>query len=75
MKGALREVIEIVADDERGERTFRAVYTVTLRDRVYVLHAFQKKARQGSATPKAELDVIERRLREAKRQHEEHHGR
>lgn len=75
MKGALRDVIEIAADDERGERTYRAVYTVTLDDRVYVLHAFQKKSRQGIATSKAELDLIERRLREAKKQHEEHHRR
>jgi len=43
MKRALREVIEIVADDdERGERTYRAVYTVRLADSVYVLHAFDK---------------------------------
>jgi len=49
MKRALREVIEIVADDdERGERTYRAVYTVRLADSVYVLHAFEKKSRHGS---------------------------
>ena len=32
---------------------------------VYVLHCFQKKAKRGIATPKAELDLIRRRLREA----------
>ena len=33
---------------------------------VYVLHAFQKKSRQGIATPKAELDLIAARLIRAK---------
>ncbi len=46
MKGELREVLEIVADDERGERTYRAMYTVKFGDWLYVLHAFQKKSRQ-----------------------------
>ena len=32
---------------------------------IYVLHAFQKKSRKGIATPKAELDKIKRRLKEA----------
>jgi phage-related protein len=58
-------VVEIVAD-HHGD-TFRAVYTVRLAGGVYVLHAFQKKAKKGRATPKAELDLIERRLREAER--------
>ncbi|MFY9957871.1 type II toxin-antitoxin system RelE/ParE family toxin [Bradyrhizobium sp.] len=32
---------------------------------IYVLHAFQKKSKKGIATPKAELDKIKRRLKEA----------
>jgi phage-related protein len=32
---------------------------------IYVLHAFQKKSKKGIATPKAELDMIKRRLKEA----------
>ena len=75
MKGALRDVIEIVADDDRGDRTYRAVYAVKFVDSVYVLHAFQKKSRQGIATSKADLDLIERRWHEAKRYHEEGQGR
>jgi phage-related protein len=43
---------------------YRAVYTVRYADAVYVLHAFQKKSRRGSATPKAEIDLIEKRLRD-----------
>jgi predicted XRE-type DNA-binding protein len=32
---------------------------------IYALHAFQKKSKKGIATPKAELDEIKRRLKEA----------
>jgi phage-related protein len=55
--------LEVVAD-HRGD-TFRAVYTVRLADRVYVLHAFQKKSKHGIATPQAEIDLIKRRLKQA----------
>jgi phage-related protein len=58
-------VVEIVSD-HRGD-TFRAVYTVRLEGALYVLHAFQKKSKSGRATPKADLDLIERRLRDAER--------
>ena len=43
---------------------YRAVYTVRYADAVYVLHAFQKKSKKGVATPKTEIEVIERRLRD-----------
>lgn len=56
-------VVEVIAD-YLGD-TFRCVYTVRLAGSVYVLHAFQKKAKSGRETPKTELDVIARRLREA----------
>ena len=54
-------VLEIVDDFQTD--TYRAVYTVRFRDVVYVLHAFQKKSRKGIATPKADLDLIKRRLK------------
>lgn len=38
-------VLEVVEDHD-GD-TFRAVYTVRLAGRVYVLHAFQKKSKSG----------------------------
>lgn len=68
MHGALRDVVEIVADEAAG--TYRLMYTVKLGDMVYVLHAFQKKSRHGIATPKSELDLIERRLRIARMKYE-----
>jgi phage-related protein len=42
---------------------YRAVYTVRYADAVYVLHAFQKKSKRGIATPKAEIALIEKRLK------------
>jgi phage-related protein len=43
---------------------YRAVYTVRYADAVYVLHAFQKKSKKGAATPKADIDLIEKRLKD-----------
>jgi phage-related protein len=62
-------VLEIV-DDFDGD-TFRAVYTVRFAKAVYVLHAFQKKSKRGIATPKAELDLIDRRLKRAREDYEQ----
>ena len=62
-------VLEIV-DDFDGD-TFRAVYTVRFAKAVYVLHAFQKKSKRGIATPRAELDTIERRLKRAQEDYEQ----
>ncbi len=56
-------MVEIVRD-HRGD-TFRTNYTVRLAGVVYVLHAFQKKSKTGRETPKAEIDLTDRRLREA----------
>jgi phage-related protein len=49
---------------------YRAIYTVRYADAVYVLHAFQKKSKKGIATPKAELDLMERRLKDLIREKE-----
>lgn len=62
-------VLEIISD-YRGD-TYRAVYTVRLGGRVYALHAFQKKARSGIKTPKAEMDLVRGRLRLAEELHAE----
>jgi phage-related protein len=60
-------VLEVIAQ-HRGD-TWRAVYTVRYAEAVYVLHAFQKKAKRGIATPKADMDLIRQRLSEAERLH------
>ncbi len=60
-------VLEIVED--HGGDTYRAVYTVRLAGRVYVLHTFQKKSKSGIATPKAEVNLIRSRLKRAEEEH------
>ena len=60
-------ILEIVEDYD-GD-TYRAVYTVRFAGAVYALHAFQKKAKKGIATPKPEIDLIKSRLKKA----EEHY--
>ena len=56
-------VQEIVVDHNRD--TYRAVYAVRFAERVYVLHVFKKKAKSGIATPKSDLELIDRRLKQA----------
>ncbi len=58
-------VFEIISDYRTD--TYRAVYAVKLGDDIYVLHVFQKKSKRGIATPKKELDMIKKRLQEARR--------
>jgi phage-related protein len=56
-------VLEVVESMAGG--TYRAVYTVRFSMAVFVLHAFQKKSKSGSATPKADMDLIAERLKRA----------
>jgi phage-related protein len=56
-------ILEVVSD-HRGD-TFRTVYTVRLENAVYVLHAFQKKSKQGIATPRSEIELVKQRLQRA----------
>ena len=56
-------VEEILVDYDRA--TFRAVYTVRFAQWIYMLHVFKKKAKSGISTPKPDLEVIERRLKQA----------
>ena len=58
-----------IVEDYDGD-TYRAVYTVRFASAVYVLHAFQKKSKAGIKTPKKELDLIEARLKAARRMEE-----
>ncbi len=72
LKGFGSGVLEVLARHD-GD-TFRAVYTVRFQAAVYVLHAFQKKAKRGIATPKKDLDLVRRRLRVAERHYRDTHG-
>lgn len=62
-KGA--SVLEVVEDYDKD--TYRCMYTVKYGERVYVLHAFQKKSKKGISTPQTDLDVINSRLKEVKK--------
>ncbi len=66
-------VVEVVEDFD-GD-TYRAVYTIKFADVVYVLHSFQKKSKQGIATPKQDIDLIEARLKRAKEHYSEHYNK
>jgi phage-related protein len=62
--------VEIVSD-AGTEGTFRGVYTTRFERTVYVLHCFQKKSKRGVETPKSDLDLIKRRLRDAERHYQD----
>ncbi len=62
-------VLEVVANND-GD-TFRAVYTVRLECRIYVLDVFQKKSKAGIATPKHDLERIKRSLKQAEQDHQD----
>ena len=53
-----RAILELV--DDFDSDTYRAVYTVRFAGVVYVLHAFQKKAKKGIATPSKTLNLSNR---------------
>jgi phage-related protein len=62
-------VLEVVAD-YAGD-TFRTVYTVRWPTGVYVLHVFQKKSKSGIKTPKADMNLIDARLKRLREMHAE----
>ncbi len=62
-------VLEIV---ERFDGdTYRAVYTVKFAGVIYVLHAFQKKSKQGIKTPRQDIDLIKKRLQQAREDYQQ----
>jgi phage-related protein len=71
LHGELSSLTEIRADSANGN-TYRSVFTIKLDPFLYVLHCFEKKAKTGIATPKRELDLIRRRLKEAKEEYRDY---
>ncbi len=51
LKGLGSGVLEVVSRHDRD--TYRAVYTVRFKAAVYVVHAFQKKAKRGPRNAEA----------------------
>jgi phage-related protein len=65
LHGFAETVWQVRADDPGG--TYRAVYVTQFGEAIYVLHAFQKKAMSGIATPQREIDLIRQRLKLARK--------
>ena len=59
-KGVGSGVYEIVKRYDTD--TYRAVYAVKRGEKIYVLHAFQKKSKKGIKTPQTDVDLIKQRL-------------
>ncbi len=57
-------VFEIALAFQGG--ALRVVYSVQLADEIWVIHAFQKKSKRGTKTPKPEIDLIKERLKRLK---------
>ena len=72
LKGLGAHVLEIVSRHDGN--THRVVYTVRFKAAVYVLHAFQKKAKRGIATPKQEIDLVKHRLKAAEQHYTKTYG-
>ncbi|NJN23106.1 MAG: type II toxin-antitoxin system RelE/ParE family toxin [Acaryochloridaceae cyanobacterium RL_2_7] len=62
-KGVGRGVFEIVTRFDTN--TYRTVYAVQIGDKVYVLHAFQKKSPKGIKTAQTDVNLIKQRYRQA----------
>ncbi len=60
-KGYGSGVYEIVSDYDTN--AYRAIYIVNLNDKIYVLHAFQKKSKRNIKTPREALVIFEERLK------------
>lgn len=67
LKGLGSGLVELVENFD-GD-TYRAVYTVRFETAIYVLHAFKKKSKRGGKTPRSDIDLIRRRLRDAETIH------
>ena len=63
-KGVGSGVLEIAVRHDK--EAYRTVVAVQLGQKLYVLHAFQKKSKRGIETPKRDVDLIKQRYKEAK---------
>ncbi len=61
MKGLGSGVFEI-ALRYRAD-AYRAVYALQVADDIWVIHAFQKKAKTAIKTPRKDVDVIKQRFK------------
>jgi len=64
LKGFASGVHEL-ALKHRGD-AYRIVYALQIGSTIWIVHAFQKKSKSGIKTPKAEIDLINERIKRLK---------
>ncbi len=64
MKGLGAGVFEVALKYRTD--AYRTVYAVQMDEKIWVLHAFMKKAKRGIKTPKQDIDLIQHRIRKIK---------
>lgn len=62
-KGLGSGIFEIALKYDK--EAYRCVQAVQLGQKIYVLHAFQKRSKKGIATPQKDIDLIKQRYKEA----------
>ncbi len=65
MKGLGSGVFEIAL--KYRTEAYRTVYGIKFGDAIWVVHAFQKKAKTGIKTPKADIDALRQRIRHVRK--------
>ena len=63
-KGVGSGVFELAIKYDK--EAYRTVVAVQLGNKIYVLHAFQKKSKKGIKTPQEDIDLIKQRFNAAK---------
>ena len=61
MKGIGAGVFEVALKYRTD--AYRTVYAVQIDEKIWVIHAFQKKSKTGIKTPKQEIDLIKKRIK------------
>lgn len=66
MKGLGSGVMEIAVRYRTD--AWRVVYVTELAGSLWVVHAFKKKSKRGTRTPKSEIDLIKTRLKRLRKE-------
>lgn len=66
MKGLGSGVMEIAVRYRTD--AWRVVYVTELSGSLWVVHAFQKKSKRGTRTPKSEIDLVKARLKHLRKE-------
>ncbi len=64
MKGLGAGVLEIALKYRAA--AYRVVYALQIGEAIWVVHAFQKKSKTGIKTPKQDIDLIKKRIKDLK---------